>query len=271
MPPKKWKFTNGFEPHPQSALHSWPAKTHYSTINLNPDHPANRKDNGFEHLDISGFPFIPEDPVAPPNNPIPPTFEDAVEYLHLIEQKLSLARQFIITELENMPDDDVQNNPYQDLSKTAAARRLVEGPVVFTMDAQNLVRDLVFATVRARELHDQSKVGKEMMGAFNRIREQGREDEMGAQRRENEEAVNVRRAAEYLQLGKEFKGAWVELKDILTLMVPGKDADVNKEWATAMMDRVFGVSLEEEDVGDVVETEVEDVVRSVSIDEMDET
>jgi hypothetical protein len=49
------------------------------------------------------------------------------------------------------------------------------------------------------------------------------------------------------------------------------DIDVNKEWATAMMDRVFGVSLEEEDVGDVVETEVEDVVRSVSIDEMDET
>jgi hypothetical protein len=108
MPLKKFESTNGFEPHPQSALHSWPAKTQYSTANDNPDHPANAKNNGSGDLEV---PWLPDDPIKPPNNPTLPTFQDGVEYLDLIEQKLRLARQFILTELENIPDFDNQDNP----------------------------------------------------------------------------------------------------------------------------------------------------------------
>jgi hypothetical protein len=268
MPPKKSKFTNGFEPHPQSDFHSWPAKIQYSTANDNPDHAANTKNNGFGHLDV---PWPPDDPIKPLDNPTLPTFEDGVEYLDLIEQKLSLARQFILTELENIPDFDDQDNAYQDLSKDAVARRLAAPPIVFSMDAQNLVRDLVFSVLRLKELEEQSKTGAEMMEAFNRIREQGREDAMARQRRENEEAVGLRREAEYKELGREFKGSWRNLRGILALMVPGKDGEVNREWATAMMERVFGTSLGEEDVEDAVETEVEDVVEMEIVDRMDET
>jgi hypothetical protein len=147
MPPKQFKFTDGFKPHPQSVLHSWPAKTQYSTANTNLEHLANSKDNGFKQVDI---PTIPDDPVEAPGNPTLPTADDGETYLNLIEQKLSLARQFILTEIDSMPDFDSQDNPYQDLSKDAVARRLATSPVIFTMHAQNIVRDLVMIDFRLR-------------------------------------------------------------------------------------------------------------------------
>jgi hypothetical protein len=80
-------------------------------------------------------------------------------------------------------------------------------------------------------------MAKGMLAVFN-CRCDGHEgDDMGRQRRKNE-AVGVRRDAEYRQLGLEFKVAWGELNCILSLMVSGKDEEVNKEWATAMMESV---------------------------------
>jgi hypothetical protein len=96
------------------------------------------------------------------------------------------------------------------------------------MHAQNLVRDLVFSMLRLKELEEQGKTGAEMMEACNRIREHGWEDAIARQWRGNE-AMELRREAEYKELERESKENWGSLRGILALMVPGRDGEVNRE------------------------------------------
>lgn len=202
------------------------------------------KENGFKPIRIPAAP----DPEEPAYNPIFDTADKQKQFLSLIERKLKLTQDLIITETEYDRDRD------RKMTEDATAILLAEPPIAFNFYIQEVFRDLVKLRDQFVELEGRRKKGEKMLQAYIRRREQEGEDELARQRREKEEAVGVNRKAENKRLGQGFKWAWGQLRGELASLVPGHDEEKTRR-VYAMMERVLGISLEDEEEEDVVQVE----------------
>jgi len=191
----------------------------------------NAIDYDFNHLRIPAAPpgDMPSDPVIIVAVDPPPFKTDAAvrTYVSLLQQKLILARDFILAEHAAGLD------PHREMTEDATAIALGEPPIRLIFYTQELIRDIV--TLRPR-LVDLSKNAEVAVS--------------------HEEELNV--------LLPRFSWHWNELRLVVATLMVGKTQEKKMERAENMMAAVFGenpVADEEED--DVEPSAAENVIEAV--------
>jgi len=173
----------------------------------------NAKDYGFNHLNIpEPQPVFADELLGVAVDPPPFRTDNEVrEYVRHLGHKLSLARDFILLEIE------LGTDPNRNMSKDATAVELAKSPMRLTFYTQELIRDIV--TIRPR------------------LVELGKNAEEAAA---HEEEINA--------LLPKFASPWRELRLIVATLMVGKTQEKKIERAEKMMVEVFGQNLVVEDV-----------------------
>jgi hypothetical protein len=202
MPPKKksWRSLvpstvaeHWISPNPNNS-HNWHG---YNTANLS--HHSNLIDYGFNHLNLPAAVPTPADPIMIEE----PTFKnkptEELKYLATVQEKFAMVKAFILKEKELGLD------PNRSMDNDITAQALQQRPIVFTMRAQQLVRNIIDEAGMLAELgHDQ----------------------------EGKAEALLRCMAEYIE-------AWREM------LVPGKSEEVKEQRAERTMIRVLNKFVDE--------------------------
>jgi hypothetical protein len=137
---------------PSGVAQNWSSPNPAHNLNLhgnnsaNLKHPSNLIDHGFNHLDLPTS-IIPKAHDVPHfQEPIFTDCDDERQYLHIVAEKLKMAKLFILKEVE------LGLNPNRRMDKDSTAVELTRGPIVFTNYTQELIRDLVTLRIKLEEL-----------------------------------------------------------------------------------------------------------------------
>ncbi|KAH3947008.1 hypothetical protein HBI56_059210 [Parastagonospora nodorum] len=234
------KISNGFTSHPASTLRTWPTHGPGLTANLDPTLRANLKDNGLTQFPLGPPNHTPEVYISSPEFK---SREAENEYLRLLKDKLTLARQFVLIEIEH------NSNTNRNMTHDKTAMLLAEGPIVFTLYAQECIRDLVILRSKLVECWDAGQT------QYQRIRELEQNEagdnaaDLGKKLKEVTKAQGITEGRAQL-VGNDHIWAWNELGSILGYLLPVGPEDHKKRYAEWLMERVFGNNLVEEDLGE---------------------
>jgi hypothetical protein len=118
----------------------------YGNNSANLKHPSNLVDHGFNHLNLSTEFILKAHDVPQLQEPIFTDCDDERQYMHIVAEKLKMAKLFILKEVELGLD------PNRRMDKDPTAFELTKGPIVFANYTQELIRDLVTLRIKLEEL-----------------------------------------------------------------------------------------------------------------------
>lgn len=233
------KISNGFTNHPTSMLNSLPTR--------DPDMTANFKNIGLTQFPLGSPNNTPELDISSPE------FTDREaedQYRCLLKNKLALARQFVLVEIGH------NLNPNRSMSLDETAMLLAEGPIVFTLYAQECIRDLVILRSKLVDCWNAAQAEEQRI---RELQQNDAGDDAATLRNTLAEVVKAQRATESrIQLvGNDHVWAWNEMGSILGYLLPVGPEEYKKCYAEWLMEQVFGVNMVEEDLDEEAEKDVE--------------
>lgn len=199
-------------------------------------------DYGFNHLSIPAPIPSPLTPSSflhtyptfhpdPPGTPNAQTASDkATKYAHLIHAKLVLVKRFVVLEREMGLDRG------RAMHKDQTARALAEGPIVFDLGVQEVVRDLVWLK---GEIEQQLEMGRgEDAGEKFEGKGKGKQKQKdGEVQWKDEHELLEERMQELL---RKYWWAWEYLVGRVVGMCPLAEGKELRDWVERVVDKVLG-------------------------------
>lgn len=196
---------NWSSPNPGHHLNTHP----HNQTNLK--HPSNLVDHGFNHLNLHthSVPLVHDIPTF--QEPTFPDPHDEQLYFNTLQEKLKMAKLFILKEVELGLD------PNRRMDKDPPAVALTQPPVVFTNYTQELIRDLVKLRIE-----------------LERLRRLGADGDV----KEVQDAIAP------------YQWSWKEMRSILSSLVPGDYMKIRHDRVEKMMFEVLGKMFDEVQEGE---------------------
>lgn len=236
------KLSSGATSRPASTLRTRPTRSSDLTANLE----ADLKDNGLTQFPLGHPKYIPKFVFTGPSFANRET-ED--QYLNLLQDKLTLAREFVLVEIEHNLDSN------RNTSRDKTAMLLAKEPIAFTLYAQECIRDLVILRSKLIDCRD-AKQDEDRR--IRKLQQNEVGDDAATLRKKFTEVVQAQGITEskIQQLGDDHIWAWNELGAILEYMLPVAPAEYKEHNAELIMNDVFGENLVYEGADEEVEKEV---------------